>query len=334
MRVLAVLGLIVAWLPRVSLAQSAGEVERCFQNPGCCSGGGGGGGGTTVQAPAPPAGGGGSHATTRPAAPARTTRPCCRARTPIGGRIQESLRTLDKYNGPIDGNLQSEATIKAIQDWQKGRGTNPVGKLTPQRGAAAQRRGRKHADPARRSLGAGAPRRRRLPPPIERRCAEGPAGAAGRTAQGGRAQGQGGEHSRWSRDLKAYVAADGKGVGGRAVRRLRQVVRRHQGGRPHGRRHQAGGRGLRRRQGRRGGDGRGELRDQAGRPAPVAMPGLRLGRGQAAQEHPGLLLRRCRRRREMEDRPGAEERLALILPDGDRQEHATIPSLAPPRPGR
>ena len=42
-------------------------------------------------------------------------------------RIQESLRTLDKYNGPIDGNLESDATVKAIQDWQKGRGTNPVG---------------------------------------------------------------------------------------------------------------------------------------------------------------------------------------------------------------
>ena len=45
--------------------------------------------------------------------------------------IQESLRTLDKYNGPIDGNLQSEATVKAIGDWQKGRGTAVVGKLTP-----------------------------------------------------------------------------------------------------------------------------------------------------------------------------------------------------------
>ena len=44
----------------------------------------------------------------------------------------ESLRTLDKYNGPIDGNLQSEATMKAIGEWQKGRNTPVVGKLTPQ----------------------------------------------------------------------------------------------------------------------------------------------------------------------------------------------------------
>src|SRR5437763_171882 len=46
-------------------------------------------------------------------------------------KLQESLRTLDKYNGPIDGNLQSEAAMKAISDWQKGHGYNAVGKLTP-----------------------------------------------------------------------------------------------------------------------------------------------------------------------------------------------------------
>ena len=33
MRILAVIALI-AFAPAVSLAQSAGEVERCFQNPG------------------------------------------------------------------------------------------------------------------------------------------------------------------------------------------------------------------------------------------------------------------------------------------------------------
>ena len=36
MRVLAVIALI-AFAPAVSLAQSAGEVERCFQNPGACA---------------------------------------------------------------------------------------------------------------------------------------------------------------------------------------------------------------------------------------------------------------------------------------------------------
>src|SRR5205085_3624465 len=46
-------------------------------------------------------------------------------------KLQESLRTLDKYNGPIDGNLQSEATMKAISEWQKGHGYAAGGKLTP-----------------------------------------------------------------------------------------------------------------------------------------------------------------------------------------------------------
>ncbi len=41
-------------------------------------------------------------------------------------KILESLRTLDKYNGPIDGNLQSDATVKAIQGSRRARGTNPA----------------------------------------------------------------------------------------------------------------------------------------------------------------------------------------------------------------
>ncbi|MBV8394548.1 MAG: hypothetical protein JOY81_15325 [Alphaproteobacteria bacterium] len=46
-------------------------------------------------------------------------------------KLQESLRTLEKYNGPIDGDLLSEATMKAITEWQKGHGYTQVGKLTP-----------------------------------------------------------------------------------------------------------------------------------------------------------------------------------------------------------
>src|SRR5688572_14979986 len=118
MRILAVIA-VIAIAPAVSLAQSAGEVERCFQNPGACAQGGGGGGGTAAQAPpaqAPPAGGG--QATTRPAAPAPDYTTVLQSPDPDRRKIQESLRTLDKYNGPIDGNLQSDATIKAIQDWQ------------------------------------------------------------------------------------------------------------------------------------------------------------------------------------------------------------------------
>ena len=121
--------LIAAFAPGVALAQSAGEVERCFQNPAGCSQGGGGGG---AAAPAHSGGGGGAPAAaarTGVAAPDYTT--VLQSPEPDRRRIQESLRTLYKYNGPIDGNLQSEATTKAIADWQKGRGTNPVGKLTP-----------------------------------------------------------------------------------------------------------------------------------------------------------------------------------------------------------
>ena len=49
---------LIAFAPAVALAQSAGEVERCFQNPAACSSGGGGGGGAAAQAPAGGGGGG------------------------------------------------------------------------------------------------------------------------------------------------------------------------------------------------------------------------------------------------------------------------------------
>src|SRR3954469_12879731 len=129
MRFLTVLAIAVL-APAISLAQSAGEVERCFQNPGACAQGGGGGGGTAAQGPAP-SGGGGGHATTRPAAPTPDYTTVLQSPDPDRRKIQESLRTLDKYNGPVDGNLQSDATMKAISDWQKGHGYTQAGKLTP-----------------------------------------------------------------------------------------------------------------------------------------------------------------------------------------------------------
>ena len=105
-----------ALAPSVGLAQSASEVERCFQNPAGCSSPG--------AAPAPQA------ATTRPAAaPDYTT--VLQSPDPERRKIQESLRTLDKYNGPIDGDLTSDASTKAISEWQKGHGYPQVGKLTP-----------------------------------------------------------------------------------------------------------------------------------------------------------------------------------------------------------
>ena len=220
MRVLAVIALI-AFAPAVSLAQSAGEVERCFQNPAACSqgggGGGGGGGGTAAQAP-PAGGGGGGQAATRPAAPAPDYTTVLQSPDPDRRKIQESLRTLDKYNGPIDANLQSDATIKAIQEWQKGRGTNPVGRLTPQEAqqlnAEAARTPIRRVDPSTQTATAPATPTPLQPPAKSnadalkdlqarlaerRKAAEPKAEAAAQTL---------------IRDLKAYVAADGKGVAG------------------------------------------------------------------------------------------------------------------------
>ena len=218
MRILAVLA-IVAFAPAISLAQSAGEVERCFQNPGACSqGGGGGGGGTTVQAPAPPAGGGGGHATTRPAAPAPDYTTVLQSPDPDRRKIQESLRTLDKYNGAIDGNLQSDATVKAIQDWQKGRGTNPVGKLTPQEAqqlnAEAARTPIRRVDPSTQTATAPA-----TPTPLQppaKSNADALKDLQARLAERRKAAEPKAEAATQAliRDLKAYVAADGKGVAG------------------------------------------------------------------------------------------------------------------------
>jgi Putative peptidoglycan binding domain len=218
MRVLAVLA-IAAFAPAISLAQSAGEVERCFQNPGACAQGGGGGGGTAAQAPA--AGGGGGHATTRPAAPAApapdyTT--VLQSPDPDRRKIQESLRTLDKYNGPIDGNLQSDATVKAIQDWQKGRGTNPVGKLTPQEAqqlnAEAARTPIRRVDPSTQTATAPATPTPLQPPPKSN--ADTLKDLQARLAERRKAAEPKAEAAAQSliRDLKAYVAADGKGVAG------------------------------------------------------------------------------------------------------------------------
>ncbi|MGZ6125746.1 MAG: hypothetical protein ACXWLR_12350, partial [Myxococcales bacterium] len=99
--------ILAALAPVAALAQSAGEVERCFQNPAVCGQGGG-------AAPAPS--GGAPVATARPAAAAPDYTSVLQSPEPDRRRIQESLRTLDKYNGPIDGNLQSEATAKAIAE--------------------------------------------------------------------------------------------------------------------------------------------------------------------------------------------------------------------------
>src|SRR5689334_4744283 len=104
--------LLVALLPATAFAQSAGEVERCFQTPGACSSGGGA---PAPVAPAPGSGGGPRVAVSAPDYTTVLNSPEADRR-----KLQESLRTLDKYNGPIDGNMQSEPTVKAIGDWQRG----------------------------------------------------------------------------------------------------------------------------------------------------------------------------------------------------------------------
>lgn len=206
MRLVAGLIALALLAPVAASAQSASEVERCFQNPGACaSGGGGGAAAPPAQAPAPVA--------ARPApAPDYTT--VLNSSDADRRKIQESLRTLDKYNGPIDGNLTSEATVKAIGDWQKGRNTPAVGKLTPQE--AAQLNAEAARAPIRRLE---SPPQTAAPVPLQpaqpsnadrlkalqarlaerRKAAEPKANAAAQALV---------------RDLKAYVAADGKGVAG------------------------------------------------------------------------------------------------------------------------
>jgi hypothetical protein len=218
MRFLAILA-IAAFAPAISLAQSAGEVERCFQNPGTCAQGGGGGPAAQAPAPAPAAGGGGGgHAATRPTAPAPDYTTVLQSPDPDRRKIQESLRTLDKYNGPIDGNLQSDATVKAIQEWQKGRGTNPVGKLTPQEAqqlnAEAARTPIRRVDPSTQTATAPA-----TPTPLQptpKSNADALKDLQARLAERRKAAEPKAEAATQSliRDLKAYVATDGKGAAG------------------------------------------------------------------------------------------------------------------------
>lgn len=201
---------VAALLPAAAFAQSAGEVERCFQNPGACAQGGGG-----VAAQAPSGGGGGGGHAARPAAPAPDYMTVLQSPDPDRRKIQESLRTLDKYSGPIDGNLQSDATVKAIQDWQKARGSNPVGKLTPQEAqqlnAEAARVPIRRIDPSTQTATA-------QPTPLQPGQPKSNADALkelqAKLAERRKAAEPKAEAATQAliRDLKAYVAADGKGA--------------------------------------------------------------------------------------------------------------------------
>lgn len=197
---------LIALTPAVALAQSAGEVERCFQNPGSCSSSGGG---APAPAPTPAPAASAAPAAARPPAPDYAS--VLNSPEPDRRKLQESLRALDKYNGPIDGNLQSEATTKGIGDWQKGHGYAATGKLTPTEAVAlnneAARAPIRRLDPSAQvaSVPAAPPSnadalkalRARLAE--RRKAAEPKADAAAKSLVA---------------DLKAYVAADGKGPAG------------------------------------------------------------------------------------------------------------------------
>ncbi len=177
-------------------AQSAGEVERCFENPAGCNSG------------PPPA--------TRPAvasraAPAPDYTTVLQSPEPDRRKIQESLRTLDKYSGPIDGNLQSAATMKAIAEWQKGHGYAQVGKLTPTEAqtlnAEAAKAPIKRLDPSTQtaSVTPPAPSNADALKALQARIAERRKAAEPKANAAAQAL---------MKDLKAYIAADGKGVAG------------------------------------------------------------------------------------------------------------------------
>jgi len=198
MRRLILLGVLVL-APAIASAQSASEVERCFQNPGSCPSGGGGAPAPAPAAPPPVA------AAPR-AAPAPDYTSVLKSPDPERRKLQESLRTLDKYNGPIDGDLQSEATTKSITEWQKGHGFAQVGKLTPTEAVAlnneAARVPIKRINPV---AAAPPPSNADLLKALQARMAERRKAAEPKAEAASQAL---------LRDLKAYVAADGKGVAG------------------------------------------------------------------------------------------------------------------------
>jgi len=200
-------GLIVLALPALAFAQSAGQVESCFQNPNSCTWENGVPT-PRAQAPAP------APAPVASAARGPDYTTVLNSPEPDRRKLQESLRTLDKYNGPIDGNLSSEATTKGIAAWQKGHGYTQSGKLTPTEAVTlnneAARAPIKRLDP--KMEAAVAPPAPPAPPSnadrlkelrarlAERRKAAEPKANAATEAL--------------VKDLKAYVAANGKGVAG------------------------------------------------------------------------------------------------------------------------
>ncbi len=191
---------LLAVLPLTAFGQSAETVERCFQNPAACSSSGGG-----QPAPAPSAG---PATASRPAAPPDYTT-VLQSPEPDRRKLQESLRALDRYNGPIDGDLKSEASTKAITEWQKAHGYTQAGKLTPTEAVTlnneAARAPIRRIDPSAQAAVA--------PPPSNADLLK--AAQARRAAQRKAAEPKAEAAAQaLVRDLKAYIAADGKGAAG------------------------------------------------------------------------------------------------------------------------
>ncbi len=192
---------ILAVIPLSALGQSADQVERCFQNPAGCTSGGGGQAAPPASAPPVTA--------SRPAAPPDYTT-VLQSPEPDRRKLQESLRTLDKYNGPIDGDLKSEASTKAITEWQKSHGYTQVGKLTPTEAVTLNNEAAKapirRLDP---STQTAAP----PPPPSNADLLKALQAkrAAARKAAEPKAEAA---MQSLAKDVKAYVAADGKGAAG------------------------------------------------------------------------------------------------------------------------
>ena len=199
--------LVAILVPVTAFSQSAGEVERCFQTPGACSSSGG------APSSAPP----GPPAAAPRAAPQPDYTTVLNSPEADRRKLQESLRTLDKYNGPIDGNMQSDSTVKGIGDWQRGHNAPVTGKLTPGEAVAlnneAARAPIKRIDP---SSQAAAPPPPTPPAPAPQNNADALKALQARLAERRKAAEPKAEAAARSLvgDLKAYVAADGKGAAG------------------------------------------------------------------------------------------------------------------------
>src|SRR4051812_27740113 len=187
--------LVISTVPGAAFGQlSASDAERCFQNPGTCASSGA----APSPPPAPP------PVTASRAAPPPDYTSVLQSPDPDRRKLQESLRTLDKYNGPIDGDLKSDASTKAIAEWQKSHGYTQVGKLTPTEAVTLNNEAAKapirRLDPSTQTAAAAPPSNADLLKALQAKR------AAARKAAEPKAEAA---LQALVKDVKAYVAADG-----------------------------------------------------------------------------------------------------------------------------